>query len=588
MHQFIRLFKFSKNLKRYYVSIFFLSVTIAILEQVMPFVLREVVNQLTSEKEFTLATLGLVSLIFIANTTSNFLGNVNGYFGDMLSIKLKGLLSNAYYEKLFLLPQKYFDDEHTGTVIGRLDRSIRSITDFMKQLSNLFFSVMVASLFSLSVVFYYAWPAAVLIVILFPIYLKFTNLASKVWQEEEAKVLENQDIANGRFAEVVSEIRVTKSFNQAKYERKLYRNRFKSMIKHTNNQSIRWHKYDVYRRLSQDFVFAASISYVIWQAYEGAISVGDVFLLFTLMQQAILPLRFISFMVDNYQKMITSSKDYFKVMDLAIDERTTNSKKLALKKGVIEFDSVKFGYEKNQTVLDDVSFKVKPMTKLALVGESGEGKSTITQLLLQLYSPEAGHIKIDGKDIKDINPDSLRSNIGVVFQEASLFSGSIKENIAYSKPDSSDKEIERAAKAANAHEFIEKLKDSYETEIGERGLKLSGGQKQRIAIARAILKDPPILILDEATSSLDRKSELIVQDALDKLMKGRTTIVIAHRLSTIANVDTIVTINNGLVDEIGTPQELAKSGGIYNQLLELQDSNSSRSKKLLKQFDIVS
>jgi len=569
-------------------AIFGLSIIIAILEQVMPFALREIVNRLTEAEGFTSVTIGLILAIFAANTLSNVIGNLNGYFGDILSIKLKSLLSNRYYEKLMVLPQSYFDNEHTGTIIGRLDRSIRSITDFMKQLSNLFFSVLVSSVVSLSIVFYYSWPAAVLIIILFPIYLYFTNQSSRHWQGHEKGILNNQDKANGRFAEVVSQIRVTKSFVQGKLERKIYKQKYQNMIDATYVQSKQWHRYDFYRRLSQDIVFGLSIGYIVWQAYAGAISVGDVFLLFTLMQQATLPLRFISFMIDNYQKMVTSSEDFFDVMDLDIDPLSNNSKSLQFEHGKIAFDGVTFGYEDDKKVLDDISFEVKPKTKIALVGESGEGKSTITQLLLNLYLPQSGHIRIDGQDISKYSPVSLRKNIGVVFQDASLFSGTIKENISYAIPKAEEADVIKAAKAANAHDFINDLKDGYQSEIGEKGIKLSGGQKQRIAIARAILKDPPILILDEATSSLDRKSELIVQDALDKLMEGRTTIVIAHRLSTIAHVDTIVTLLNGQVDEVGSPKVLSKSGGIYNQLLELQDSESPRSKKLLKQFDIVS
>jgi len=553
----------------------------------MPFALREIVNRMVEADSFTTTTLFLISLIFIASTLSNLIGNFNGYLGDILYVRLRKLLSEKYYEKLMYLPQSFFDDEHTGTVIGRLDRSIRSITDFMKQLSNLFFSVLVTSGLSLAIVFYYSWPAAVMIIILFPVYLYFTNLSSKHWQDHEKDILENQDKANGRFAEVVSQIRVTKSFVQEKLELRLYKSKYDKMISRTYKQSKQWHRYDIYRRLSQDLVFAVSIGYIVWQAYEGAISVGDVFLLFTLMNQAILPLRFISFMIDNYQKMVTSSKDYFDTMNIESDVINSKTKKLKITKGEIEFKNVEFGYEQDKKVLDDVSFSVKPKTKLALVGESGEGKSTITQLLLQLYAPQNGHIYIDDQDISEFNPLSLREHIGVVFQEASLFSGTIKDNIAYANPKATDKDVEKAAKAANAHDFISELKDGYASEIGERGVKLSGGQKQRIAIARAILKDPPFLILDEATSSLDRKSELIVQDALDKLMDGRTTIVIAHRLSTIANVDTIVTIQKGLVDEVGSPKQLAKSGGIYGQLLELQDANSLRSKKLLKQFEII-
>jgi ATP-binding cassette subfamily B protein len=238
-------------------------------------------------------------------------------------------------------------------------------------------------------------------------------------------------------------------------------------------------------------------------------------------------------------------------------------------------------------VLRGIDFTVKADSKVALVGESGEGKSTLTNLLLRLYDLNDGTITIDGQNIHDVTQASLRSNIGIVFQEPALFSGTVHENIAYARPGASKEDVETAARAANAHEFVEKFEKGYETEIGERGLKLSGGQKQRIAIARALLKDAPILILDEATSSLDSKSEHMVQQALDRLMKGRTTLIIAHRLSTIQNVDQIITLKNGRVNETGTPAELAKTKGIYAELLNLQQKGATeQGKKKLKQYDI--
>ena len=251
---------------------------------------------------------------------------------------------------------------------------------------------------------------------------------------------------------------------------------------------------------------------------------------------------------------------------------------------VFSIKNLSAGYD--ETVLHDISFVVEPGEKVALVGESGEGKTTITNLLLRLYEPDEGTIRIDGIDIRDVSQNSLRQNIAVVFQDPALFSGTIRENISYAKPAASEKDIEDAARAANALEFIQKLEDGFDTQIGERGIKLSGGQKQRIAIARAILKDAPILILDEATSSLDSKAEALVQQALNRLMKGRSTIIIAHRLSTIARVNTIVTLRQGRIDEIGSPDELADTGGIYAELLQLQSGSTERAKKRLKDFEI--
>jgi ATP-binding cassette subfamily B protein len=262
------------------------------------------------------------------------------------------------------------------------------------------------------------------------------------------------------------------------------------------------------------------------------------------------------------------------------------ARSLKVSDAAIKFNNVDFGYENDKRVLSGLNFEIKPDSKVALVGESGQGKTTITSLLLRLYEVDSGSITIDGQNINGVTQSSLRENIGVVFQEPALFSGTIRQNIAYGKPNASRKQIEAAAKAANAHEFITQFPDGYESEIGERGLKLSGGQKQRIAIARALLKDAPILILDEATSSLDTKSERQVQQALEHLMKGRTTLIIAHRLSTIQSVDQIVTIKDGSVDEIGTPHELEKTKGIYAELLKLQRTHTESTKKKLQQYGI--
>lgn len=348
-----------------------------------------------------------------------------------------------------------------------------------------------------------------------------------------------------------------------------------------------WHKNDVWRRLALNVIFFAIIGYIFLETARGTYTIGTMVLLIQYAVQIRIPIFSISFIVDQTQRAIANTKDYFEVMQhesSSID--APNAKRLQVRNGNVHFTDVSFGYEQNELVLKKLNFILPAKKKTALVGESGEGKTTISNLLLRLYNINNGSITIDSQDTSRVTQKSLRENIAVVFQEPLLFSGTIKENIAYAKPSASKQEIEKAARAANAHEFIEKLENGYESEIGERGLKLSGGQKQRIAIARALLKDAPILILDEATSSLDSKSERAVQHALDHLMKNRTTLIIAHRLSTISEVDQIVTLQNGTVDEVGSPKELAKSGGIYDQLLKLQAGASERDKNKLKQYEI--
>lgn len=300
-----------------------------------------------------------------------------------------------------------------------------------------------------------------------------------------------------------------------------------------------------------------------------------------------IPIFTISFLVENSQRAVSDSRDYFKVMEEEV-ETGDNNDPIKISKGKIEFKNVVFSYDSKKDVIKDVSFDVKPGQKVALVGESGEGKTTLTNLMMRLYDATGGSIKMDGQDITEYSRSSLRDQISVVFQEPNLFSGTIKENISYADSAVKIKSIEQSAKAANAHEFVSELEKGYDTEIGERGLKLSGGQKQRIAIARAIQKDAPILVLDEATSSLDSKSELLVHEALETLMKDRTTIIIAHRLSTIQNVDVIVAMKKGKIVEIGSPDELSKTGGIYSQLLQVQTARSAEERKeALAKFGIV-
>ena len=238
-------------------------------------------------------------------------------------------------------------------------------------------------------------------------------------------------------------------------------------------------------------------------------------------------------------------------------------------------------------MVDGITFSAHEGHKVALVGESGGGKSTLVNLLLGLYQPTQGKLSVLGHDVSKLTAERLRASVGVVFQESFLFSGTIKENIAYGKPGATMEEIVTVAKRANAHDFIEEFPDGYDTVIGERGLKLSGGQKQRVAVARAMLKDAPILVLDEATSALDTKAERAVQAGLDELMKDRTTLIIAHRLSTIADVDTIVTLDRGVISEIGSPAELAQSDGIYAELLRLTQSASAADRQRLKKYGFV-
>ncbi len=588
MKHLLRILRFSKELRGYYVGISIISIIVSLTALLNPLLSGWAIDEIRKGSTANIQYLVLVALfIFALDVLGTFLNNIGGYLGDQMSAKLNKILSHRYYEHLLELPQQYFDTELTGKIINRLNRSIVQITSFMQMMSNNFLQFIFTTIFSLAVVFYYSWQVALLLFMLYPIYIWLTVKTSNTWQEYQAKKNLHVDIATGRFAEAIGQIKVVKSFIRQKSELSFFNTEFQKVINTNRPQSRFWHERDVRRRLVLNVIFLAVYVFIFVQAAHGHFSPGAAVALILLSQQIRIPIFTISFLVENTQRAVADSKDYFEVLSLQPDIADVhNAQELQVKKGAISFEDVEFSYDTKQ-VLRKISFEIKPDSKVALVGESGEGKTTLTNLLLRLYEPQQGIITIDGTNINQVSQQSLRKNIGVVFQDPALFSGTIKENIAYGNPKASKEQIQAAAKAANAHEFIEKLEKGYDTQIGERGLKLSGGQKQRIAIARALLKDAPILILDEATSSLDSKSEAMVQQALERLMKGRTTLIIAHRLSTIQGVDQIITLQNGKVNEIGSPADLANSGGIYAQLLKLQRGDTEQNKKKLKAYEIA-
>ena len=585
-----KIITFSRALWPYYIAISIFTIGLSVIALLMPMLTGWAVNEIQKGTDANISYLvWLAAGILLIEVTSTVGSNISGYYGDMMAVKLNRLLSANYYQHLLSLPQQYFDTELTGKIVNRLNRSITQITNFMQMMSNNFLQFIFSTVFALAIVAYYSWQVAVLLAALYPIYIFLTLRTSNLWQQYQSKKNRQSDVAFGRFAEAVSQIKVVKSFVQEKRELSFLDARLSKVIALNSPQSKYWHRKDVERRLILNVIFFLVYVFIFIQAAQGVYSAGVAVALILYAMQIRIPIFTISFLVDNMQKAIADSKDYFEIMEQKasiID--SPDAKALLVPNGNIMFHDVHFRYDDKRQILRGITFTVPKGAKVALVGESGEGKTTITNLLMRLYDTERGEILIDNQNIANVTQESLRQHIGVVFQEPALFSGTIYENISYANPKATEKQVIAAAKHANAHEFITKFDKGYNTEIGERGLKLSGGQKQRIAIARALLKDAPILILDEATSSLDNRSEIEVQKALDTLMKGRTTLIIAHRLSTIANVDTIVTIKNGRVDEVGRPDVLALSGGIYGQLLQLSATSDVKAKKTLKEFEIAS
>ncbi|MBI2797915.1 ABC transporter ATP-binding protein [Candidatus Saccharibacteria bacterium] len=593
MKEIWRIINFSRVLWRYYLAIAVFVLALSVLALVTPFLIKGLIDGLTTQLaggkvQFSYFGRLLFGLL-VVNVVITLLSNVNGYLGDNMAARLNNLLSERYFDHLLKLPIGFYDNEITGKITARLERSITGISTLMQTLSNNFIQFFLTTAITLAVIAWFSWPVAVLLAVIFPAYIWITHLSSTSWQKVQGKINTERDVSNGRFVESISQIRVIKSFVTEISELNFFSKKRRNIESLTRNQSNKWHRYDVARRLILNLVFVGIYVVIIWQAFTGRYGLGTVVLLITLVNQAEFPLFGSSFIVDALQRATADSRDYFEIMNTkaAITDEA-GAKELKITKSQVEYRKVDFAYEKGQRVLTGISFTIKPGQKIALVGESGEGKSTIANLMLRFYETTGGQILIDGQDVNEVTQKSLRRNIGVVFQEPQLFSGTVRENVAYGQDDPAEKDMIEAAKAANAYGFIKKLPKGFDTEIGERGVKLSGGQKQRIAIARAIMKDPSILILDEATSSLDSKAEHEVQEALERLMKDRTTMIIAHRLSTIEHVDMIVGLKGGKVSQMGTPDQLAKQKGIYAELLTLQTIGAKDKRKAeLKKYDLA-
>ena len=587
MKQIWRIIKFTSELWPYYLSVSIFTILLASMNLLQPLFSGWAIDEMRKGTHASVSYVVWLAIgIFALDLFSNLFSNISGYIGDLLQRRLDYTLSTRYYEHLLGLSQQYFDTELSGKIINRLNRSIGQLTNFFAFLTNNFMQLFFTTIFTLAIVFHYSWQVGLMLLAVYPIYVFLTVRSSPKWQKLQAEKNHNLDVASGRFAEVINQVKVVKTYLQEKRELQFFKRHYQNTITINKPQSRHWHVNDVYRRLVLNFIFLGVYLFIFVQGAKGSLTPGQVVALILYGTQIRTPIFTISFLVDNFQRALADSRDYFDVMQIkpAIADQA-GATKLTVPKGEVRFEAVQFGYD-DTPVLKGVSFTLNPGSKTALVGESGEGKTTITTLLLRLYEVDGGAITIDGQPVDAVTQASLRGNIAAVFQEPALFSGTIRENIAYSTANASEVQVVAAAKAANADEFISKFEKGYDSEIGERGLKLSGGQKQRIAIARALLKDAPILILDEATSSLDSKSEAMVQTALERLMKGRTTLIIAHRLSTIQAVDQIVTIQHGTVSEVGTPAELASSGGIYEQLLSLQRGGTEATKKKLQAYEI--
>lgn len=601
MKPIVKILRYTKSFWRWYLVMAIFVISTSLLSLVTPFLFKQIVDGIVlgisgERPAFTIIG-GLLIAIIISDILITTLTAIGQWIGDQFSEKLQTHLSSAFYKHVLSLHVGYFDTESTGKITNKMSRGILSITGFIGNMLNNFLPFFLTAFVTILVLSVYSPIIAILLAVLFPLYILISHRSTVIWGEYSAKENAINDEASGRVHESVVGIRVVKAFLGMKQEHASFlaaRHKTEAIAK---EKTKIWHTYDFFRRLLLNIILFGIVAYIVYWTYLGRYTIGEMTLLIQLVNQARFPLFAMSYILSQIQQASSGSKDFFAVLDttspmidqsdaVALEDHPAHSGP------AVEFASVDFGYDE-RPVLSGISFSLPKGKTLALVGESGQGKSTIVNLLLRFYRPQAGTIRLFGSDIQRLTEESLRSSIAVVFQESLLFSGTILENIRYGCPKASKKDVEAAAKAANAHEFIVNLPQGYDSLTGERGVKLSGGQKQRIAIARAILTDAAVVILDEATSALDSKSEIAVQKGLASLLHGRTSIIIAHRLSTIARADHILVLAGGKVAEQGTGQELlAKKDGLYKGLVELQAQllaapQSSSKRERLKAFDLV-
>jgi ATP-binding cassette subfamily B protein len=565
----------------------FLIVVSAVLGLATPLVSKSIVDDIvaqTSGRGGSLNTLiYLIALTFGINLLGIVVSGLSDRLGDHFAGEQRKLLTEKFYDKVLTLPQSYFDSEVSGKIVNQLSRGISTIQNFTNAATNFILPSFLQSIFIVIVLARYNLLIAGLVFILFPIYLALSYYSSIRWGRAEVKKNKIEDVMRGRLQEVIGNIRIVKGFLTEKLEFLFTSKKLDEINAIYATQSSTYHWLDFARNFSLVLVLLGINILVFYQTFTGAMTIGTMVLIIQLVLQARQPLFAMSFILTQLQNAESGSKEFFEILELP--EGETFDKKVKVKKFAspsLEFKNVFFKYNESRNVLNGVSFKINPKEKVALVGHSGAGKTTITNLILKLYEPTSGEISISGQSYKDLSFYEVRQNIALVFQENELFSTSIRENVAYGTH-AKEAEIISAIKSANAWEFTKNLPHGIDSEIGERGVRLSGGQKQRIQIARAILKNAPILILDEATSSLDAKSEMEVQDALEKLMQNKLVIIIAHRFSTLQNVDHVIVLNKGTIEQKGTPRELAKERGVYSDLLKYQIEGN---KKLLEGFDL--
>ncbi len=568
-----RFLPYYKKYKGILVFDLFCAALTTVCELVLPMIVREITDKATNNitaltVTFILQCTALYLVLRAIDTAANYYMASTGH---IMGAKIEADMRHDLFYHLQKLSFSYYDSAKVGTLMSRMTNDLFDVTEFAHHCPEEFFIAGIKIICSfvilctmnvgLTLIIFAAVPPMIVVLMMF-------NKRMKAgFRESRQQVGE----LNSQVEDSLLGVRVVKSFGMEDYEQERFDNGNKRFLKVKSKVYRIMGAFQSCTRLFDGIMYILVVAVGAVFLMNGGITAADYVAYLMFVTTLMTSIRRIVEFAEQFQRGMTGIERFSEILDIEPDVKDQkDAVKLPDGEGHIEFKNVTFNYgESGENVLNDLCLDIRPGENVALVGPSGGGKTTLCSLIPRFYDVTDGSIFIDGVDIKLVTLSSLRERIGTVAQDVYLFSGSVRENIAYGKPDASDDEIIEAAKLAGAHEFIKDLPEGYNTYVGERGVKLSGGQKQRISIARVFLKDPDILILDEATSALDNESELLIQRSLEKLAKGRTTLTIAHRLTTIKNADRILVLTEKGIEESGTHTELMAIGGIYADLYRM-------------------